>query len=158
MKICEGHINRIRGTARGNSKLLAEARASFEEAAALMPKSPDPHLGLARLHVYSLKDVDRAQQALRAADKRGHDMGRREKAQLADGYRDRAERLLREGDRAIGMPEERDYLERALKDFRKAEELYREVIPFGGSPASLRRVLDFTEHIDERLELIKDGD
>jgi serine/threonine protein kinase len=157
MAVCEGHIARIRGTARGNSKLLNEARANFEEAASLAPKSPDPHLGLARLYTYSLKDVDRAEAALRAAEKRGHDRGRREKSQLADGYRDRAERLLREADRASGMAEERDYLERARDDFRRAEELYRDVLPFAGSPASLRRVLDFEEHIEQRLDSIKEG-
>ena len=61
-----------------------------------MPKSPDPYLGLARLYVYSLRDVDRAEDALKAAEKRGHEMGRRERAQLADGYRDRGERLMKE--------------------------------------------------------------
>ena len=47
-----------------------------------MPRSPDPYLGLARLYVYSLRDVDRAEDALKAAEKRGHEMGRRERAQL----------------------------------------------------------------------------
>ena len=73
--LTDGHLSRIRGTARGDSKLLNDARAKFEQAADLMPKSPDPYLGLARLYVYSLHDVDRAEDALKAADKRGHDMG-----------------------------------------------------------------------------------
>jgi serine/threonine protein kinase/tetratricopeptide (TPR) repeat protein len=157
IKLCDGHLSRIRGTARGSSKLLNDARMQFEDAAELMSKSPDPYLGLARLYVYSLKDVDKAQDALRTAGKRGHDSGRREKAQLADGFRDRAERLLREADRITGMPEEKDYLERSEKDFERAEELYRDIVPFAGSAASLRRVLDFKDHVELRLRIIREG-
>jgi eukaryotic-like serine/threonine-protein kinase len=157
MYLAEGHIHRIRGTARANAKLLSESRARFEQARELMSRSPDPYLGLARLYVYSLKDVERAEEALKAASKRGHDMGRREKAQLADGYRERAERLLREADRATGLPEEEDYLKRARSDFRKAEDFYRDIVPFSGSAASLRKVLDYSDHVDVRLKIIREG-
>lgn len=152
-----GHISRIRGTARANGKLLADARQKFEEARDLMPKSPDPWLGLARLYVYALKDVEKAEEALRAAAKHGHQMGRREKAQLGDGYRDRAERLLQEADRATGLPEEKDYLERSRDDFRRAEEFYREIVPFSGSANSLRKVLDYLDHVDVRLRIVREG-
>jgi tetratricopeptide (TPR) repeat protein len=155
--LANAHLSRIRGTARGDGRLLSDARQKFEEAHELMPKSPDPWLGLARLYVDSLRDVERAQQALKQASRRGHDMGRREKAQLADGYRNRAERLLQEADRATGMPEEKDYLERAREDFRRAEDLYREIVPFGGSANSLRRVLDFLDHVKVRLDIVKEG-
>lgn len=155
--LAEGHLNRIRGTSRASGKLLNEARAKFDGARELLPKSPDPYLGLARLYVYSLKDVEKAEEALRAADKRGYEPGRREKAQLADGYRDRAERLLKEADRATGLPEEKDYLERARNDFERAEELYRGIVPFGGSAASLRRVLDYADHVELRLKIIREG-
>lgn len=154
--LANGHLNRIRGTARSNGKLLTEARQRFEESRDLLPKSPDPWLGLARLYVYSLKDVDKAKEALNQAKKRGHEMGRREKAQLGDGYRDRAERLLREADRATGNPEEEDYLERAKTDFDRAEDLYREIVPFGGTANSLRRVLDLLDHVELRLRIVRE--
>jgi hypothetical protein len=157
MYLADGHINRIRGTSRSNGKLLNEARARFEEAEDLIPKSPDPYLGLARLYVYSLKDIDRAEQALKTAGKKGHAMGRREKAQLADGYRDRAERLLREADKATGLPEEKDYLERAHADFERAQDYYRDIVPFAGSANSLRRVLDFIDHVEMRLKIVREG-
>jgi serine/threonine protein kinase len=157
MYVCEGHVSRIRGTARNQSKLLNDARVRFEEAHDLIPKSPDPYLGLARLYVYALKDVDKAQEALRAADKRGHELGRREKSQLADGYKDRAEQFLREATRSGGLPEEKDYLQRAREDFGRAEELYREVVPFGNSTAVLRRIFEQLELIEVRLEAIKAG-
>jgi serine/threonine protein kinase len=158
--LAAGHISRINGTARASrssGKLLADARQKFEQARELMPKSPDPWLGLARLYVYALKDVEKAEDALRNASKRGHELGRREKAQLGDGYRDRAERLLQEADRATGLPEEKDYLERARADFRRAEEFYRDIVPFGGSANSLRKVLDFADHVDVRLRIIREG-
>lgn len=157
MYLADGHLNRIRGTSRSNGKMLNDARARFEAAQELMPKSPDPYLGLARLYVYSLKDVDKAEQALKAASKRGHDMGRREKAQLGDAYRDRAERLLREADKATGLPEEKDYLERARDDFEKAQDFYRDIVPFAGSANSLRKVLDSADHVDLRLKIIREG-
>ncbi len=155
--LADAHVSRIRGTARGSSKLLNDARMQFESSRDLLSKSPDPYLGLARLYVYSLGDVDRAQDALNGARKRGHEMGRREKAQLADGFRSRAERLLKEADRALGMPEEKEYLERAQKDFERAADLYRDIVPYGASSASLRRVLDFEDHVQVRLSIIREG-
>lgn len=155
--LTEGHLNRIRGTSRGESKLLSEGRAKFEQSADLMPRSPDPYLGLARLYVYSIKDVDRAEDALKAADKRGHPMGRRERGQLADGYRDRGERLMREAVRAAGLPEEKELLKRAEDDLKRAEELYQEIIPFGNASASLRRVIENLDVIDARRDNLKDS-
>jgi serine/threonine protein kinase len=153
--ICEAHIARIRGTARNQAKLLQDARARFEEARDLLPKSPDPYLGLARLYVYSLKNVEKAEGALREADRRGYQIGRREKGQLADGFKDRADRLMREATRAASLSEEKDYLEQAKQDYRRAEELYRDIVPFGGSAAGLRRVFEQLEFIEGRIESIK---
>jgi tetratricopeptide (TPR) repeat protein len=155
--LVEGHLSRIRGTSRGTSKMLQEARAKFEQSAEMLPKSPDPYLGLARLYVYSLHDVDRAEDALKAADKRGHEMGRRERAQLADGYRDRGERLMREAVKAAGLPEESDLLKRAEKDLHKAEELYRDIIPYGSSSTGLRRVLENLDVVSARRDAVKDS-
>jgi hypothetical protein len=160
MYLCEAHLVRIRASStklsqEARSRSNQEARARFEEARDLLPKSPDPYLGLARLYVYAFGDVDRAEEVLRAADKRGHEMSRREKAQLADGYRGRAERLMREADRATSAPEEKNYLNRAKQDYRRAEELYREIVPFGGAAASLRRIFEQLESIDGRLETIQ---
>jgi hypothetical protein len=155
MYVCEGHLARIRGTSRNAAKLLHDSRAKFEEARELMPRSPDPYLGLARLYVYSLGDVEKAEEALRNADRRGYELGRREKAQLADGYKSRGDKFMREAARAAGLPEENDYLKRAKEDYRRAEDLYREIVPFGGSAAGLRRVFDQLELIEVRLESIK---
>jgi hypothetical protein len=155
--LCEGHLARIRGDARGLSKMLQEARAKFEQSADLLPRSPDPYLGLARLYVYSLHDVERAEDALKAAEKRGHNMGRRERAQLADGYRDRGERLMRDAVKAAGLPEESELLKRAEKDLHRAEDLYRDIIPYGGSGTGLRRVLENLDVVAARRDAMKDS-
>jgi tetratricopeptide (TPR) repeat protein len=155
--LCEAHLARIRGTSRGLPKMLQEARSKFEQSAELLPKSPDPYLGLARLYVYSLHDVERAEDALKAADKRGHDMGRRERAQLADGYRDRGERLMRDAVKAAGLPEESELLKKAEKDLRRAEDLYREIIPYAAAGTGLRRVLDDLDVVTARRETMKDS-
>jgi hypothetical protein len=104
-----------------------------------------------------LHDVDRAEDALKAADKRGHEMGRRERGQLADGYRDRGERLMREGIRAAGLPEEKDLLKRAEQDLHKSEEIYRDILPYGNSSTSLRRVLENIDVIAARRDAMKDS-
>ncbi|MBI3278658.1 MAG: serine/threonine protein kinase [Acidobacteria bacterium] len=155
LRLAEAHLDRIQGTAVRESRLLNAAREKFEQAARLMPKSPDPYLGLARLEVYSFHDIDRAEDALREAQRRGHDPGRRETAQLADGYRDRAERMMREAENSLDMPEEQDYLRRAEKDYQRARELYESIVPFAGSANSLRRVHDGLALIERRREELR---
>jgi hypothetical protein len=147
LALCDGHIQRIRAAARNLGKLWSEARADFEQARDLMPKSPDPYLGLARLYIYGLHDVEKGAQALKDAERRGHEPGKREKAQLADGFRDRAAKFYREALRSSGKPEEQEYLKRAEDDYRRAEDLYKEIVPFSGSATSVRR-------IQENLDLI----
>jgi serine/threonine-protein kinase len=156
MYLCDAHVLRIRGVARGNSKMLNEARARFEQAADLMPRSPDPYIGLARLYG-SLRDVDKVEDAIKAADKRGHQTGRRERGQIADAYRDRGERLMKDAVRAAGLPEEGDLLKRAEQDLHRAEEHYREILPYGNSTASLRRVLENLEVVRARRDGMKDS-
>jgi serine/threonine protein kinase len=149
--LTEGHLARINGAARRDTKLLQDARARFEQAAELT-RAPDPYLGLGRLYIYSLSDVERAEAAFKAAGKRGYEKGRREREQLADGYRYRGERLMREANKASGLPEETDLLERSEKDLQRAEDLYREILPYGNSGASLRRVLENLEVVGDRID------
>ena len=66
-RYCEGHLHRINGEARKDRRENVEAQrqltaavAAFREAAELRPGWPDPFLGLARVFIYGLEDVDRA--------------------------------------------------------------------------------------------------
>ncbi len=153
LRIIDGHLDRIRGTARRDSKLLQEARANFEEAADLMSKSPDPWLGLVRLDVYSLHDVDAAEAALKEAEKRRYDMGKRDTAQLADGLLYRADRTLKEAINAANQPEQQRYFDLARKDYERARQLYESIIPWGGAAANLRKAYDGLQ----RIETLKSG-
>jgi hypothetical protein len=105
--------------------------------------------------VYGLHDIDKAEDALKKADRRGYQQGKREKAQLADGYRARAERLMREAVKVANLPEEKQLLERAREDYRRAESMYRDIVPFGSSSAGLRRSFEQIEFIEARLEILK---
>jgi serine/threonine protein kinase len=64
----------------------------FREAARLDPESPDPYLGLARVFAYATVDIPALTQAIVDAEERGYTASRRERAQLGDAYRVRAER------------------------------------------------------------------
>lgn len=148
LKLIDGHLMRIRGSARRDGKMLEQAREDFVEAADLMSKQPDPWLGLARLYVYSLHDVDKGEEALKQAEKRGHDIGKRETAQLADGYRDRAERTLREGERAKTSDEAEHYFGSARNDLERARKLYESIVPWGGASTNLRKTNDLLARVD----------
>src|SRR5262249_47400326 len=68
-----------------------QAKASFDEAASYLPRSPDPHLGLARVYIYNLRNLGRAAAELSLAERFGFRAGPREAEQQADGYLFRAE-------------------------------------------------------------------
>ena len=110
LRYCEGHLHRIAGEAdkvrhrtATASQHFTEAVSAFREAAELRRNWPDPFLGLARVFIYGLEDVDRASDALKQAEKLGYTMGDRETAQLADGYRARGDSLWQTARQLAGM-------------------------------------------------------
>jgi hypothetical protein len=117
----------------GNLKLLAGnirgARADFEEARSLLPHAPDPHLGLAQIRM-SEGDLDKAEDELNEAKRNGFRPGRREEAQLANGYKARGERWLAEAHRAHDIARMQDALKHADADLAHAQDLYNSVAPF----------------------------
>jgi serine/threonine protein kinase len=108
---------------------LKEARADFEDARNLLPDSPDPHLGLARVQM-SLGNLDQAEDELSKAQRNGFRPGRREQRDLADGYRVRGERWLAEAHRTHDISQMQEYLKHADGDLAHAQELYNAVAPF----------------------------
>jgi serine/threonine protein kinase len=150
LRLIDGHLARIRGTTRRDDRLLDESRQDFEDAAGYMKKSPDPWLGLARLYIYSLHDMDHAEAALKEAERRGHDIGKRETAQLADGYRYQGERTMALGDRATSGADAQRYYDLAGKDLAHARQLYESIVPWGGAAASLKKVDESQSRIEAR--------
>jgi hypothetical protein len=161
LRLCEGHIDRIdanalRGAAR--QKRLNAAVNRFNEAAELMKHSPDPYLGLANLYIYDLSDVEKAEAALKKAAHRGHPVGKRETAQLADGYRRRADRTWRESRGYIHSPsQERDYLDRAREDYIHAEDLYRRAGLFGDAARNQFQAIQGQQKVEQRLTALEEG-
>jgi eukaryotic-like serine/threonine-protein kinase len=157
LRLCEGHLDRINGISHHSAALLNEAIEKFEEAQQLLPHSPDPQLGLARVYVYGLKDIDKAYAALQEAERLGHKLGRREKAQLADGYRDRGDRLWWDSRDIRGLPQEKDEILKAADDYRRAMGLYQSIVPYSNSGANISRVQTSLESVQYRLEELQGG-
>ncbi len=120
------------------------AQANFEEARSLMPRSPDPHLGLARIFVYWDKNVGRAMAELHEAERLGFRLGPREIEQEADGYRFRAAAELSEARKRRGTSRtsEQRYLRMAQRDFERARELYEPLAGYSNVTVALRQVDD----------------
>ncbi|MGA2715750.1 MAG: protein kinase [Bryobacteraceae bacterium] len=108
---------------------VKDARSEFEEARALLPHSPDPHLGLALIQM-SQGNLDQAKDELNQAKRNGFRPGRREQKDLADGYRTRGERWLAEAHRTHDIAQMQESLKHADSDLAHAQELYNSVAPF----------------------------
>lgn len=150
LRLIDGHLARIRGNARHDSRLIEEAREDFQDAANYMKKSPDPWIGLARLYIYSLHDMDHAEAAFKEAERRGHDISKRETAQLADGYRYEGEQTMGMADRAASQADAQRYYDLASNDFAHARRLYESILPWRGAAASLKKVDASQSHIQAR--------
>lgn len=161
LRYCEGHLHRIDGDARKADKddaaarrEYAEAVTAFREAAQLRSRWPDPFIGLSRVFLAGLGDVDRGADALKRAQELGYTPGEREMAQLAGGYRDRGDTLSRTARELAGMPQERDYLDRASAAYQQALDIYNGIGTFSGVPASIRRTQAGLERVKTRQEEI----
>ena len=155
LRLAEGHLARINGTAHRKAEELNLAAEKFREASRLLPGSPDPQLGLARLYVYGMKDIDKAFEALDQAQKHGYPLGTREKLQLADGYRDRADRLWWDSRNVRGLPPEKDQIQRSADDYQRALELYQGVALSGKSVTNIARVRLSLDQVNYRLHEIE---
>ena len=123
-KLVDGHLK-----LRERVPDLKTARSDFEEAGALLPHSPDPHLGLALIYI-GFGDLDKAEAELKEAERNGFRPGRREQKGLADGYRRNGERWIAAAKRAHDVSQMEDALKHADSDLAHAQSLYNSVAPF----------------------------
>jgi hypothetical protein len=135
---CRGHLDRIaaqtlmRTNPAEAQRLYNRAIEEFERAARLDPQSADPYLGLSRVYIYGLKDVDRGAIAIHDAEVRGHQQGWRERAQLGDGYLRRADEARRTA-RRLSAESRRQALERARDDYASCVEYFTPILDKGRS-------------------------
>jgi hypothetical protein len=78
----------------------------------------------------------------------------REKLQLADGYRERADRTWWDSRNVRGLPQEKDQIQRAAQDYQRALELYQGIAPSGNANASIARVQASLDSVNFRLHEI----
>ncbi len=128
-KAIRGRARLVDGYLRLRAGDLKNARSDFEEAHALLPHSPDPHLGLANIRMAE-GDLDKAEDELSQAQRNGFRPGRREQKALADGYKKQGDRWLAEARRAHDVGQMEDALKHADGDLAKAQSLYNSVAPF----------------------------
>ena len=152
-KYVDAHLTRI--SAQGESTATEQARletavAEFREAARLDSSSPDPYLGLARIHAYDFKDADALADDLRKAEQRGYRLGRRERAQTGDVHRFRADRLRLEAESADGEERLR-LLRQAVEDYDVCAERFEGLSNFLDSDANYRLCRQQAERV--RLEI-----
>jgi serine/threonine protein kinase len=104
----------------------------FDKAVYLLPTAPDPHLGLARLYVYSYRDLDKAIEEWDKAEQRRYKLGPREIEQEADGFRLRAKKEKESND-----PHDHAAAE---EDLRHAKELFESIKGYDDVPQFLQLV------------------
>jgi serine/threonine-protein kinase len=156
LRLCEGHIARINGASHRSAAELNDAVQEFTEAQQLMPHSPDPALGLARVYV-SLKDVDKAAAAFHQAEINGYQLGNRERSQLADGYRERADRTFWDSRNVRGLPQEKEQIQQAAADYQRALDLYQKSAGYGNATSRIVLVQTDMESVNTRLQQIALG-
>ena len=154
LRLVEGHIARVTGETRHRQSDIDDAMDKFTEAGRLLPSSPDPPLAEARLEIQDLKDLDRAYTALEQAEKHGYS-GSRERQQLADAYRDRANRAFWDSRNVRDLPQEKDLVMRARDDYQRAAELYQSIAPYGNSSSSIQAVQESLDSVNFRLNEIE---
>jgi len=124
-----------------SEQTAARAKTGFEAALAELPRSPDPHLGLARIYVYQLRNMGRAVAELSDAERLGFKPGPREFEEQADGYLLRAERELRQSQKAsLSRAEAARYLALARADMERARNLYEPIDGYSNVGSNLKRL------------------
>lgn len=158
-----GHLARINAQAAMNRRpadarrFFNEATSSFEEAARLRPRWPDPHLGLARTHVYGLEDPEAARDALGRAEEDGYQFGNRDMALLGDGYRLRTEKSWSRAPDFRDLPQEDKYLDSLREDCEQALRHYETIPAYGEVSRNIRKVQELLQKVEAREDEVREA-
>jgi serine/threonine protein kinase len=139
LALCDGYLNLMQ------NPRLPKAQHSidhFRQAASYLPRSPDPHLGLARVYVYAFHNIGEAMAETQQAQRLGFQGGPRESAQQADGYLYRAEwELGRARQEAKSNKDEAGkWLQMSRADTESARQLYEPLVGFSNVSTNLEQV------------------
>ena len=143
----DAHILRI-------NRKDVEAVSAFQRAASTDSRWPDPHLGMARVYIYGLKDFESGIQALKRAEDLGHRLGKRELAQHADALKSRGLQCWQGSVQLRDQPQETELLSRAKDDLKKALEIYTQIAPWGDSTTQAKSAQAAIAKIENRIDEI----
>ena len=156
LALVEGYLDLVQANAgqpEHRQASVQAAQAKFQESVSLLPRAPDPHLGLARIYIYSLRNVGKAIAEIHEAERLGFQPGPREMEQQADGYRFRAssELLAARVFRGKSRETEQRYLRLAQRDYDRARQLYEPILGYSNVSLALREV-DDDDHARQQLD------
>ena len=140
LALCDGYLNLSRHPKAPQALLSID---DFRQAQSYLPRSADPHLGLARVYVYSLKNIGEAMAEFHEAERLGYHLGPREAEEEADGFLFRAQWELLRAKRS--MPDKKQaakWLQMARADTGRARSLYEPIAGFSNVSSSLDRVYE----------------
>jgi hypothetical protein len=161
LRYAQGHLERIEGEEqRGEERRESWARAvaRFEDAARLAPDLPDPYVALTRLYTHrDYRDPDRARRAMAAAERRGHERGVREHAQLGDLARDEGDLLYRQARDLRNTGSEEPLLVRARAELVNALAEYELSKGYGQANLRIREIAEALRLVDARLADLRGG-
>jgi pentapeptide MXKDX repeat protein len=129
LALCDGYLSLIRDP---NLRQAEQIQKNFQNAAADLPNSPDPHLGLASLDTYVFHNAGKALSEFAEAERRGFRSGPRESEQQGDAFLFRADYEIRQARRAAGKSndEQRRWLQQASNDLDRARSVYEPIAGF----------------------------
>ncbi len=125
-----------------DAQSAAASAKEFQQARSYLPRSPDPHLGLAAAEVYGFHNIGAALAELHQAQLLGYRLGPREAVEQADGYLYRAESELARVKR-LTKTDKRDrarWLQAARIDIERARSFYQPISGFSNVDADLEQV------------------
>lgn len=139
LALCNGYLA-LGGTLDAQS--AAASAKDFQQAASFLPRSPDPHLGLATADVYGFHNIGAAFAELHQAQQLGYRLGPREAVEQADGYLYRAESELARVKRlpASDKQDRARWLQAARVDIERARSLYEPISGFSKVDADLEQL------------------
>lgn len=150
---CEAHVIRLgagRQPATVARQTYLRAMDKFRLAAELDRRAFDPYLGISRIAVYGLGDVDAAAAAIDAAQERGYASGRRERAMLGDGYLRRANATRLLAAKLTGEQRRRE-LERARADYAGCIDAFDGILGFGHSATNMETCKRHLKRVERDL-------
>jgi hypothetical protein len=140
LALCTGYLNLRKNPTLPEAMLSA---ISFKQAESYLPSSPDPHLALARLYIYSYRNVGPALAEFQQAERLGYHLGPREMEEEADGYLYRTVWDLVRARYAVPESAKTKWVLLAKSDSDRARQLYEPLAGFSNVNLSLDRLYAF---------------